>query len=222
MAVSLCAVIVDTRFDAQVLASIANARQHMLIGDQIIFMTDKMHWPVARAELALLNNVVVSNRSYSAKTIAAYNQLMLSVDFWRLFDTDYVLVFQRDSRFCAYSRHRLRDFLGESDYIGAPWRRSQINAWVGNGGFSLRNRTAMLRCTGEPGAIQRRVNEDVELANCVLKLGLRLASKQRASEFAVEAVRLTNHTPLAIHKAWNYLANDRTLIRLCPEVASFL
>lgn len=78
--------------------------------------------------------------------ITGYNRLMLSVDFYKEFETyRYILIYQLDAFVFSDC---LLDFCNLGyDYIGAPWltgMRKRINdtyvyANVGNGGFSLRN-----------------------------------------------------------------------------------
>ena len=71
-----------------------------------------------------------------------YNRLLLTPAFWELFPEDRLLVMQEDS--CLFDGD-LAPFL-KYDYVGAPWVHTEENAHgVGNGGFSLRSRHAMLR-----------------------------------------------------------------------------
>ena len=65
---------------------------------------------------------------------------------WRRFDTDYVLIVQNDG---FPIRPGLETFVGEWDFIGAPYVRDfwwnrlfcrMMNSWVSNGGFSLRTK----------------------------------------------------------------------------------
>lgn len=103
-------------------------------------------------------------------SLHGYNEMMLSADFYALFDAyDYMLVCQPDAwlfrnEVMAWCR---RGF----DYVGAPWWRKGIWSWpllslffpkrrklygkVGNGGLSLRRIDAFIHvCRTE----QRRIN----------------------------------------------------------------
>lgn len=213
---AVSAVIIDSRFDASVVASIMNTRQHLPLRVKIHLMTDKKYWAEARKLFFLFDNIEISSVSYSQRTIQDYNKFLLSEYFWSLFQDDYILIFQRDSRFCSRSRHRLFDFVGMFDYIGAPWPKPVSGNVVGNGGFSLRNREAMIFCV-KWKFLQRSINEDVAFADCLRKNGYRLSDAKRANEFSVEMIRLTNHTPLAVHKPWAYISSDKTMALLCPE-----
>ncbi|CAE7784811.1 unnamed protein product [Symbiodinium sp. CCMP2592] len=88
------------------------------------------------------------------KATNVYSNLLMSPEFWQLITTPKVLLAQTDSWICNGAHEHLKDFL-QYDYVGAPWftlQTSKIHAacpkkQVGNGGFSLRDREAMLRIT---------------------------------------------------------------------------
>jgi hypothetical protein len=80
-----------------------------------------------------------------------------SIEYSRLFatksiiydfiDTDIFLVFQTDSMIFKQNAHLINDFL-EYDYVGAPWLITNYYPtlranFIGNGGFSLRNKNKM-------------------------------------------------------------------------------
>lgn len=80
------------------------------------------------------------------KSIAGYNRLMLSTDFYRCFTKyKYILIYQLDA--LVFSDLLLEFCNLGYDYIGAPWLTGMskregeryIYVKVGNGGFSLRN-----------------------------------------------------------------------------------
>ncbi len=99
-------------------------------------------------------------------SIAHYNRLLLSRDFYALFsDYSYILIYQTD---CYVFSDNLAHWIAKGyDYVGAPWhithcplkrlvastlRRLRLyhTSWfmfneVGNGGFSLRKVSAFLR-----------------------------------------------------------------------------
>ena len=79
----------------------------------------------------------------------AYSKALTSPEFWELTTTPKVLLAQTDSWICNGAREHLQDFL-QYDYVGAPWPDFKTfcpKKPVGNGGFSLRDREAMLRIT---------------------------------------------------------------------------
>ena len=73
--------------------------------------------------------------------VGFYTRLLLSAGFWERFPQDRLLLMQEDS--CLF-HGRLGPFL-KYDYVGAPWAHRENRHDVGNGGFSLRSRQAMLR-----------------------------------------------------------------------------
>jgi hypothetical protein len=63
-------------------------------------------------------------------------------------DTDIFLVFQTDSIIFKKNAHLINDYLNY-DYVGSPWIRCEYELtqrcnFIGNGGFSLRNKNKML------------------------------------------------------------------------------
>jgi Protein of unknown function (DUF5672) len=83
-------------------------------------------------------------------TVQDYNRLCLNMDFWRQMTEEWILIFQRDGCPLHMSPHSIEDFQRLNyDYIGAPWvwgraPEDPFYNQVGNGGFSLRKRSAML------------------------------------------------------------------------------
>jgi len=77
--------------------------------------------------------------------LPAYSKALFSTEFWQLITTPKVLLVQADSWICSGAHEHLKDFL-QYDYVGAPWSRLN-SSFCGNGGFSLRDREAMLRIT---------------------------------------------------------------------------
>lgn len=216
------AVMIDTRFDAAVVASISNARHHIPRHIAIYVLTDAQNWRQIKQVFDDMPNLRILDRSFDATSVQAYNELLLSKEFWNLFKEEYILVFHRDSRFCAYSQQRIERYVGHYDYIGAPWV-SEIapGVQVGNGGFSLRCRNAMLLCCESP-MLALGLNEDGSMTICLQRYKMRLPSVEIASEFAVETVRFSYKTPLAVHKVWHYIKNDHELARYCPESVQIL
>lgn len=214
---SMASVIVDSRFDAAVVASISNTRHHTPTSSPIYVITAQSHWKRAELALEYMPNVKVMDYNYESASVSDYNKLLLSKEFWRMFTEDYILVFQRDSRFCSYSHQRIDRFVGHFDFIGAPWETELVDGLqVGNGGFSLRSRNSMLLCA-ESEFIVPGYNEDGAMTKCLHDLNMRLPTLETASEFAVEKIRFSKKIPLAIHKSWNYNETDDNLSRFCPE-----
>ena len=77
-------------------------------------------------------------------TQLSYNSMLLTKNFWDNFIGEKILIYQEDS--CIFKTN-INDFM-MWDYIGAPWPDNyHINKHnVGNGGFSLRSKSIMLKC----------------------------------------------------------------------------
>ena len=156
------------------------------------------------------------------EAIAGYNAVMLSRDFWQALEAhERVLVFQGDSVLLRSDIHRFLHYT----YIGAPWcrgnrdalaflRERRIAAMVGNGGLSLRDPAAMLRCLDHfitDG--MRHLNEALLFAWCLeaMPTPAALATEAQAAAFALEDVcegaggLLEAILPLGLHAAWYYL-----------------
>lgn len=111
-------------------------------------------------------------------TIRCYNKLLKSFDFWNKINEENILIFQEDSRLL---RKGIEEFY-EWDYIGASWN---FRPFVGNGGLSLRHKSAMLKvldyCNPE-----NDMNEDIYFAWGCNVLNLKLAPIEIANKFSCE------------------------------------
>ena len=76
-------------------------------------------------------------------TPSDYSEMLMTKSFWENFDGEKILIYQEDS----YIFHnKIKPFLSY-DYIGAPWPPNQDDnsLGVGNGGFSLRSKSKMIK-----------------------------------------------------------------------------
>ena len=93
------------------------------------------------------NNIKIKRfHDYYFQSTDKYSELLLSIDFYRVFcEYKYMLIYQLDA-FVFYDRLEYFCTLGY-DYIGAPWIDGMLIkvsekykvSFVGNGGLSLRN-----------------------------------------------------------------------------------
>lgn len=160
-----------------------------------------------------------------------YIELLSSVEFWNLFSSEKILLFQEDS---IIFRSNIEDFL-DYDYIGAPWplHTNDTQGRVGNGGFSLRTRKIMLTiCENFPiketeyNASTLKYMEDSQLStppeDVYFALNMerhqvgRLPSAQVASYFCTESIK--NLESFGGHNFWvsDRLWRDR-VYGLCPQ-----
>lgn len=131
-----------------------------------------------------------------------YSDYKASPSFWWQLPSETILTFETDS---ILRRRGIDEFL-EYDYIGAPWVWALINrdaaeGPVGNGGLSLRKRSAMLRILAEHGS--ERVPdtpEDQFFSRWLYRDGYHLPSLQTAGRFSTET--LFEPHSLGLHKAW--------------------
>jgi len=169
----------------------------------------------------------VDNKEIS---VSRYNALMTADDFWRKFERyERVLVFQTDSFFLQ----QLNPSHLAYDYVGAPWclERNSVaqqlvndghvrgvnKKSVGNGGLSVRNPAAMLRCVNEyhakEGLGREDLPEDVFFIVCMAALNMNIATPEVAGSFAIEQTPCTqnfqadrdsiiNMNTTALHAAW--------------------
>ena len=88
-------------------------------------------------------------------TPSEYSKLLLTKEFWEKFSGEKLLVYQEDS---MLFHNKIEPFL-KFDYVGAPWPVNQDdNSYgVGNGGFSLRSKSKILKC------IEKIKPEDLKL-----------------------------------------------------------
>ena len=87
-------------------------------------------------------NIKVIKLNYDNLTTSTYSVLLASTDFWNKLTGDKILLYQEDT--CIF-KSNIEDFL-DYDYVGAPWPKEQNDnsLLVGNGGFSLRSKKAMI------------------------------------------------------------------------------
>lgn len=97
--------------------------------------------------LGLKNLKIIKLPNKFFSSIAGYNKMLLSKDFYELFaDYKYILIYQPDA--IVFSDQLSKWINKGYDYVGAPWHRSIVGslshkkgfpASGGNGGFCLRN-----------------------------------------------------------------------------------
>jgi hypothetical protein len=141
----------------------------------------------------------ITFRSLGVKnlTIRGYNDLLVSRSFNAQIPTETFLIFQTDSMICPKYRGRIYEYIGRYDYVGAPWYNNG-QPEIGNGGFSLRRRSAMLdiiswyHYNGE--------NEDIYFALGCADGIHRLPSIDKAHAFAIEMIN--TRQAFGVHKAW--------------------
>jgi hypothetical protein len=143
---------------------------------------------------SISNNIKIIKLNYNNISMTDYNQILSSKDFWNLFHGDKILIHQEDT--CIF-KNNINDFM-EWDYIGAPFRKSDnTNSYhVGNGGFSLRSKSVMLKVIENINIVDTKLNqyydfppEDLYFTNNMIDLNIgKLADYDTALNFSTEYV----------------------------------
>jgi len=105
-------------------------------------------------------NIKIIKLNYDNLTQNEYSNLLCTTDFWKLFMSEKILIYQEDS--CIFKKN-IEEFI-QWDFIGAPFTKKGNNTpnKVGNGGFSLRTRKIML------DVINKIKLEDTEICSSTL------------------------------------------------------
>ena len=142
-----------------------------------------------------------------------YCELLTSNYFWSLFKGENILLYQEDT----FLFHGNIDPFLIYDYIGAPWKKSQDDnlKHVGNGGFSLRKKSAMLRVINLKRNLEiaestkrymkntnlKCIPEDVYFSKSLIDYNLGLVSDyDHALSFSQESIKGIN--PMGGHSFW--------------------
>lgn len=125
--------------------------------------------------------------------------------------TDIFLVFQTDSIILKENAHMINDFL-EYDYVGSPWLLCNFEPtkrceFIGNGGFSLRNKKKMLEIIEKIPYDSQRPSlyfpEDLYFATKYDNIQINKPSYEKALTFCVGEA-YNNETTFAVHQFWPY------------------
>jgi len=157
----------------------------------------------------------------------SYSKLFEAPEFWEKVIGDHVLVFNPDSWVCRNAVAKLSKWMSY-DYIGAPWNHKVpgCNNSVGNGGFSLRSKKAMLQATLagtsrpkvlQPHVLNRTMAEDIFFCHELELVNASIPEAHSAVDFAVEE-RISARTddPVGVHRPWNYAQDWYLLEEKCP------
>lgn len=126
------------------------------------------------------------------ENIHIYTQILTSLDFWKFFVGDKILIYQEDT--CIF-KHNINDFL-EWDYIGAPFKKKDNtnSIHIGNGGFSLRTKQIMIDVINKINQITPPIQldnipEDLYFSNNMIKYNIgKIADYQTALQFSTEYI----------------------------------
>lgn len=142
--------------------------------------------------------VQLINLHKQSLTLDEYDELFTSPWFWNSIPGEMVLIFQTDA---LLRRQGIDEFL-QYDYVGAPWHDRMGTEdglpIVGNGGLSLRRKSAMLEVLREHPYDGRP--EDNYFCFHMMTEKYHMPAPEKAQQFSVETLMYGN--PLGMHKPW--------------------
>jgi len=134
--------------------------------------------------------------------IHEYNTLITSLHFWNIIDSEDILIFQTDS---YIRKSGIECFLPYGfSCVGAPWIWWPSNELQGgNGGFSLRKKSIMLKIIEQyPYNNRNHGNEDIYFSNHSISVGGKLPPVDISNVFSVETIYSID--PYATHNGWRH------------------
>jgi hypothetical protein len=154
-------------------------------------LVDELCKSIGEVYLVKLN---VSNLS-----MRQYNQLSVSSDLYNIIPTENILMFQTDT----ILRKPIPEELLNYAYVGAPWKLglpwSEATGGIGNGGLSLRKKSAMLHIIQYYNHPHKGImNEDIYFSMACQHLKMNRPSYDLAKTFSIETV--FHPDPIGIHK----------------------
>ncbi|KAJ3014516.1 hypothetical protein HKX48_005111 [Thoreauomyces humboldtii] len=130
-------------------------------------------------------------------------------------ESEHILFFQLDSIICSNSDQAVEDYF-RFDYVGAPWPHAP-DVLGGNGGFSLRRKSRLLRCLQHRTWHRGEDSEDAFYAHCLASFpDAVLPTFEEGMKFAIEGQDSERY--LGIHKPSAGLKVGPHL-DFCPEAA---
>lgn len=161
------------------------------------------------------SNINVIKLDVDEMTTSQYNIFMTNLNFWNMLNGDKILFYQEDS---IIFHKNIDEFL-QYDYIGAPFpkNRNDTPNLVGDGGFSLRTKSIMMKILTVISPISTVYNsstleyikqnnlsfppEDIYYSKNAQELGIGIiADYETANKFACEHVY--NNKSLGAHRVW--------------------
>ena len=201
-----CAVLVDTRCLPNFEFVIRQVGRFLDDTWSMTIFTGNLNYDYVKEICNQIGNISVINLNIDSMTINDYNNMLLTESFWNRINAEHILIFQGDS---LLLRHGINDYL-DYDYVGAPWPHDSFTT-VGNGGLSLRRKSAIIRVFKEYDISQAplelkpefldQVPEDVYFSYGLTYLQGNVPSWEEAMKFSVESIPYDN--PIGMHQMWH-------------------
>lgn len=167
---------------------------------------------VDRLNIIFKNRILLVNLYIDNLNSQTYSQLLVNKNtIYDHIDTDIFIVFQTDSIILKENAHMINEYLNY-DYVGSPWLRCDYEPtencdFIGNGGFSLRNKKKMLEIIEK--IPYNNENEDLYFSTNYDNILINKPTYEKALEFCLgEAYNY--ETTLAVHQFWpgDFRTND--------------
>ncbi|KAJ3009354.1 hypothetical protein HKX48_008020 [Thoreauomyces humboldtii] len=134
---------------------------------------------------------------------------------WNQLVAEHIFFFQLDAMICSNSDQTI-DSYTKYDWVGAPWPHLR-DIRGGNGGFSMRRKSRLLRCLDKQKWFSGGEPEDVWYARCLASFpDAVLPTYEEAMEFAIEGQESPRY--MGIHKPFNGVLVSAHY-DFCPEAA---
>ena len=136
-------------------------------------------------------------------TIEQYCSILTNPQFIQTIPTEMFLIFQTDTMICKPYKDLIYDFM-DYDYVGAPWHEVPHGLWktqVGNGGLSLRRKSAML-AIARTAQYSPGYPEDMYFSEACDRLRMKKPTWEKAKEFAIEMQPTAKS--FGVHRAWRW------------------
>lgn len=164
---------------------------------------------VIKLNLEFNNRIELINLNVSNLNLMEYSELLATKSIiYDFINTEIFLVFQTDSMILSENSHLIKEFL-HYDYIGSPWLKTKyqptINCnFIGNGGFSLRNKNKMLEIINNKNWYSLNIEiqklEDIFFSTNYEEIIVNKPEYSKACQFCVDEV--FSEITFACHKPW--------------------
>jgi hypothetical protein len=152
-----------------------------------------------------IKNLGVAN----LETSQAYSKILTTRSFIEEIPTETFLVFQTDSMINPKYKNILEKFMNYH-YVGAPW--PWVHLKVGNGGLSLRKRSAMLKIIDTLGLYEGPYEDQYYSVGCI-RIKANVPNWEEAREFSIE--QIYHPYSFGMHKSW--LHQPEKIKELCDQ-----
>ena len=164
---------------------------------------------------SISNKIKIIKCNIDNLNVNLYNKFLTSKNFWNLLSGEKILLFQEDS---LIFNDNINQFISY-DYIGAPFPKHQNDTpnKVGNGGFSLRSKSVMLKIINSISPENTTINsntkdymeknnltfipEDIYFSKNAQELGIGLIADYK-SAYMFSSESIFNPNSFGGHKFW--------------------